>query len=560
MNAATAAARGFVAGLIDAGVVEAVVAPGSRNGPLSLALAAADRVGAMRLHVRHDERSAAFVALGLATVSKRPVVVVVTSGSAGSHLAGAAVEAAQAGIPLVLITADRPSALTGTGASQTIPQRDLLAGTGASFLALPEGDDAAELARSWTNGARSAVGVAWHGPGPVHVNAPFGEPLTPTDDWSDIPATSEVPVPPRGEVEPTARDWGVAGKRGVIVAGPAPGVTSAGVVALSRAFGYPVLAEPTLAPWPADVVMAHAPLLTQRHPHLQPDVVIAVGRVGLSRAEAMLLRDCDVVAIAPPPGVTRSGARLVLPGMPSDAALRVASAHAPAPSGWLSSWRAASDETRVHVSAVLRANPDSSLALARSVVAGLSFDGLLHLSASLPARDVATVAANDVSSAWESGSIAVTMNRGANGIDGMASTAIGAALAWQRRGGGRAIAYLGDVGTLHDLPGFVVAPSEPTPDLTFVVSDNDGGGIFSTLEQSSVRDFERVFGTPHGRDLVAVLNALGVPSVRTSVADVADALHEPHSGLRAIIVPTLSRADEAVVHRQLLDASSVRPA
>jgi 2-succinyl-5-enolpyruvyl-6-hydroxy-3-cyclohexene-1-carboxylate synthase len=504
------------------------------------------------LHVRHDERTAGFLALGLATVSGRPVPVFVTSGSAGAHLAAATVEAAQAGIPLILVTADRPAALIGTGANQTIPQRELLVGAGAALLELPELSDAAAAATAWAQGARSAVGTAWHTPGPVHVNASFAEPLAPDDDWADIPAARAVPVPPRGEVEPTPNGWGVAGRRGVVLAGPAPGVTAAGVAQLARALGFPVLAEPALAPWPADVVYAPAGLITRRHPHLFPDVVVAIGRVGLSRGEAALLLDADVVAIAPPPGVTRSGARLVLPGMPSTAAIAAEAARADAPADWLPGWRTAAVATADQVAAVCAANPDSSLNLARAVADALRPGMLLHLAASLPARDFATVATNPVGSAMADGPIRVTMNRGANGIDGLVSTAIGAALAWQATDGGPAIAYLGDIATLHDLPGFVVAAGEPTPDLTFVISDNDGGAIFSTLEQRDAAGFERVFGTPHARDLVAVLTALGLPTQRVAIDEVAAALGVPHQGLRALVVRTLDRHAEGAVRTALL--------
>ncbi len=554
LNNATASARGFVAGLIAAGVVEAVVAPGSRNGPLTLALAAADAAGALRLHVRHDERSAAFLALGLATVSERPVPVVVTSGSAGAHLAPATIEAAQAGIPLVLVTADRPAALIGTGANQTVPQRDLLVGVGAQFIALPENPDNDYVQRAWFNGARSAVGVASNGPGPVHVNAPLTEPLAPSSDWTDVPRATVEPVS-RGELGPTAKGWGAAGKRGVVLAGPGPGVTPGAVAALGRALGFPVLAEPALAPWAPDVVLPHAPLLTRRHPDLVPEVVVAVGRVGLSRAEAALLRDVDVVAVAPPPGVTRVGARFVLPGMPSAQALAAEAARATLPTDWRDQWRSAAIETSDHVLSVLEEFPDSSLALAHTIVETLPDDGLLHLAASLPARDIATVASADSNPAWGNGNIKVTMNRGANGIDGMASTAIGAALAWQRQGGGAATVYLGDIAALHDLPGLIVASGEPTPNLTFVVSDNDGGGIFSTLEQAGLPYFERVFGTPHGRDVAAVFAALGIPSQRVMPADVAAVLRTESVGMRAIIVPTLAREAEALIRSRLVSVN-----
>ena len=548
---ATAAARGFVTGLVAAGVHEVVVAPGSRNAPILFALMAADANGALRLHVRHDERSASFLALGLATVSGRPVPVVVTSGSAGAHLAAATVEAAQAGIPLVLVTADRPAALIGTGANQTIPQRELLVGAGAHFVSLPEHDDPDFVRRAWFNGARSAVGVAWHGPGPVHVNAPLSEPLAPQDVWADAPGATDVEVPDRGAIGPSANGWGLAGRRGVVVAGPGPGVTAENVASIGRALGFPVIAEPSLAPWSHDVVMPHAPLITRRHTNLVPEVVVAIGRVGLSRAEAALLADTEVFAIAPPPAVTRTGARIVLPGVPTIEGLAAEAARAVPVAGWLDDWHLAAIETSAHIDKVLAEYPNSSLNLARQVVKSLQRNGLLHLAASLPARDVATVATTEPRTAWADGDIRVTMNRGANGIDGMASTAIGAALAWQRAGGGDALAYIGDIATLHDLPGFIVSPSEPRPNITFIISDNDGGGIFSTLEHAKVPGFERVLGTPHGLDIVATLRGVGIDAERVDIADVAAAANHATSGIRALVVPTMTRSDEAAVRSAL---------
>jgi 2-succinyl-5-enolpyruvyl-6-hydroxy-3-cyclohexene-1-carboxylate synthase len=248
---------------------------------------------------------------------------------------------------------------------------------------------------------------------------------------------------------------------------------------------------------------------------------------------------------------------MVLPRVPSAAAIAAEAKMSSAPNGWLQKWQAAAVETGAHLDAVLAAHPTSSLALARAVVSAVPNNGLLHLAASLPARDVATVAINASGTSWAEGNIRVTMNRGANGIDGMASTAIGAALAWQRAGGGAAIAYLGDIATLHDLPGFIVSATEPTPDLTFVISDNDGGGIFSTLEQANASGFERVFGTPHGRDVAAVLNALGIPTSRVTVGALGAHLATPNAGLRAFVVSTLARSDEAEIRTELLTTNPV---
>jgi len=279
----------------------------------------------------------------------------------------------------------------------------------------------------------------------------------------------------------------------------------------------------------------------------RPDEVLVVGRPTLSRAVLALLRD-PRVAVTVVAGTarwadpTRTAAH-VLPALPvSDGR------HAP-DDEWLSRWRDAEVRARGAVDDVLDASM-SEARLARDLYAALPAGALLYLGSSMPVRDVFhAAAARD--------GVTVLANRGAAGIDGTLSSAIGAALAWQRSGGGPAFALVGDLTALHDTNGLVLGPDETRPDLTVVVVNNDGGAIFSLLEQGSDGDsatFERVFGTPHGVDLAAWCGATQTPFTRVndSVEALTAAL-DPRSGLQVVEVRTC-RSDVRVMRASLAAA------
>jgi 2-succinyl-5-enolpyruvyl-6-hydroxy-3-cyclohexene-1-carboxylate synthase len=578
VNPSTAFATAFVDELIRCGLREAVIAPGSRSAPLAMALhAAASAPGSgLRLHVRIDERSASFVALGLAKASGRPVAVVCTSGTAAAHFHAAVIEADESGVPLIVLTADRPPELRGTGANQTIDQIKLYGDAVRWFCeaGVPE-DRPGQVAywrslacRAWSQADGNVAGY----PGPVHINVPLREPLVPdgAPTWYESldgrpdgqPWTRTVSARGSAGTLPDHQlDWT---ERGLVVVGDGA-ADPAGAVRLAAEAGWPLLAEPSSGARQGPMALSSyeflldAPEFTSRH---QPDVIVSAGRPGLTRDQLALLRRGAarhvVLAEAPDrwldPARTATDVtcRIALRDVPSERAesSRTTESGGPTPrarSAWLRSWLTADAAARTAADAVLAADGTlSEPMLARDVGAALPPDALLWVASSMPARDLDRhmVPRADVR---------VLASRGASGIDGLVSTALGAALAHQAAGGGPAVALLGDLAVIHDVPGLMLGPQEPRPDLCIIVVNNDGGGIFSTLEQAAFADsFERVFGTPHGADLSALAAAAGLPYARlTDEDDVRTAL--AGSGLRLIEVCT-SRADGAKLRAAVTQA------
>ncbi len=544
MNPSTAFARVLVDELLRGGVTDAVLAPGSRSAPVALALAAAERAGRLRLHVRIDERTASFLALGLAKASRRPVPVLTTSGTAAAHLHAAVLEADAAGVPLLALTADRPPELRSTGANQTIEQAGLYGGAvrWAADVGVPETGREAAQNRYWRSLVAKALvtaGGALSGdPGPVHLNLALRDPLMPGDD--DV-ETLDGPWAGRAGSAPwTAVDRadGAAAHahrlppRTLVVGG------DGSVPGLPLDLGRPVLAEPGSPSWGGSlrggVLLLGSPAWLAAH---RPEHVLVLGRPTLSRPVNALLADPAVMVetVSPAPrwaDAVRSSSRVTRTldgdGDGGDAA----------DDDWAAAWRSAADRVGSAVDAVLDAAPELTAArVARDVVAGLPAGALLVLGSSTPVRDVDRVAVPRAD-------LTVLANRGVAGIDGTISTAIGAALVHK----GPAFALMGDLTFLHDLTGLLTGEGERVPDLTVVVPDNDGGGIFAQLEPGEERyeaGYRRVFGTPHGRDLVAVAQALGWAATRVTTADeltVALRLGGP----RIVVVRTDQRAEAAL--------------
>ena len=549
MNPSTALGRVLVDELVRCGVREAVLAPGSRSAPLAFALHAADAAGRLRLHVRIDERSAGFLALGLAKASGRPVVVVTTSGTAAANLHPAVLEAAHAGVPLLALTADRPPELRGVGANQTVDQLGLF-GSAARFVELGTPEIRAGQNAYW----RSTICRAVAAGGPVQLNLALREPLVPEpgDHWPAAagdrpeehwPAATGWPESLAGrpggrpwtEVVPPAPPGPVADDlpaRTVVVLGdaPAPSVTAA--VALADARGWPVVAEPSALLASGPCLLPGGDLLLRggfpaAH---RPDRILAVGRPTLSRAVARLLASAplDVVADGPTWTDPAHRAARVLPAVPTPAD-PAAAEPSMRDDGWLPAWQAAAAAARTRADDLLDqaglAEPGVAATLMDAVPAG----ALVVCGSSKPVRDLFLAGPRP--------GVTVLANRGAAGIDGTVSTAVGAALAAD----GPTYALLGDLTFLHDANGLVIGPGEPRPDLTIVVVNNDGGAIFGLLEQGAPEHgpaFERVFGTAHGVDLAALCAATGTPHrlVRTR-AELIGALAAP-AGIRVVEVRT----------------------
>ncbi|WP_242909848.1 2-succinyl-5-enolpyruvyl-6-hydroxy-3-cyclohexene-1-carboxylic-acid synthase [Actinomadura terrae] len=546
MNPATALATVLVDELLRCGMTDAVLAPGSRSAPLALALHAAEEAGRVRLHVRIDERSASFLGLGMAKRAGRPVALVCTSGTAAANFHPAVIEAHESGVPLLVITADRPPELRDTGANQTIDQVKLY-GTAARWsteVGVPENRPG--MVAYW----RSLVSRAWGlaqapVPGPVHLNAAFREPLIPDGDetwcepldgdatgaWTKVRAATPGSVL---HVPPT--------RRGVLVVGDGAVNVKRYVAAASMA-GWPVLAEPNgNARYGDHALSSHhfllgVPEFVERH---RPEVVVTLGKPGLSRPLLSLLRRAEEhIVLAPDlahwPDPVRSATQVApeveIPVVSGDDA-------------WLKSWRGADLAAAAAVDGVLDAVPEvSEPRLARDLVAALPGGSLLFTAASMPIRDL-----NQVMRPRRG--IRVMANRGASGIDGLVSTAMGAALLHS----GRSYALLGDLAFLHDQNGLIVGPQDRRPDLAIVVVNNQGGGIFSLLPQAGLRGpFERVFGTPHQVDLEAVAAAHGVPYRRLEVAaDLPKAI--VGEGLRIVEART-DREVNAALHGRMRQAA-----
>jgi 2-succinyl-5-enolpyruvyl-6-hydroxy-3-cyclohexene-1-carboxylate synthase len=544
VNPSTAFATVLVDELMRCGLTDAVVAPGSRSAPLALALhrAASAPGSPLRLHVRIDERSASFLALGLAKTHGRPVAIITTSGTAAAHCHAAVIEADEAGVPLLVLTADRPPELRGTGANQTIDQLKLYGSAVRWFCEAGVPENRPGQVAYWRSLAcRAWSCAAGNGPafpGPVHLNLPLREPLVPGLADPGLASTGA----PRDAAwcEPlTGRQGGAAWtqfesgpgdaqggpaltldwtERGLIVAGDGA-ADPAGLAALAAQAGWPLLAEPSSGARQGPVALSSYPYLLDSPAFLgghHPDLIISAGRPGLSRGQLALLRGASTdgadvgrrhVVLSQGPGRWSDPARTA-----SEVATRVVLRGAPGgagQSGWLQSWLAADAAARRAADEVLAS--DSGLSeplLAREIAAALPAGGLLWAASSMPVRDLDRhmLARPD---------LRVLASRGASGIDGLVSAAIGAAIAHQAAGGGPAVALLGDLALLHDAPGLMLGPLDQRPDLCLLVVNNDGGGIFSTLEQAAFPDaFERVFGTPHGASLSALAAAAGLPYAR----------------------------------------------
>lgn len=543
------AARSAVSALTAAGVTDVVVAPGSRSAPLAYALAEAEVQGRVRVHVRIDERVAGFTALGLARGGHRPAAVVTTSGTAVGELVPAVMEAHHSGVPLVVLSADRPAELHGTGANQTTVQPGIFAQFPAAAADIRAGEDpagaiAAAFARA---GAESPAG-------PIHINLQFRDPLIPqAGDEGELPAADDdggAAVAPPSDPAATGREASVLNRsdahRTVVVAGDGAGEIAA---LFAQRAGLPLLAEPSSnARFGPNAIGAYRLLLEELGPEVER--VVVFGRPTLSRPVAALLarRDVEKALYVPRPVNWFTPGRRPETVITDLAALfDFAGAGAP---GWLRRWQDASAAAMAAVSALLEAEHE----LTGLHVADLVWDhadGNLVLGSSNTIRDMDLVAAPD----WHP--LDVYANRGLAGIDGTISTATGIALA----NGIPTRLLLGDLTFLHDAGALLLGTGEPEPDLQIVVLNDSGGGIFSLLEHGELGEreeygaaVERFFGTPHTANLAALAAGYGVPHRLVHSVDELDAaLDAPVSG-RSIIEVPVQRSSLRDLHARVKDA------
>jgi 2-succinyl-5-enolpyruvyl-6-hydroxy-3-cyclohexene-1-carboxylate synthase len=543
VNPSTAQAAVIVDELVRNRVQHVVVCPGSRNAALAMALHHAAEAGRLTLHVRIDERTAGFLALGLSRAGPRPAAVVCTSGTAAANLHPAVLEAYHSGVGMLVLTADRPPELHGSGANQTIDQRGLF-GSAAVSVDFPVAERRTGQNPVWRGLVCRAVAQAEHGR-PVHVNTPFREPLVPTFEpaWPEpldgrphgLPWTTSTA--PRS-VAGSRVDFPLPARTLMVVgSGRADRAQAAAQVAATA--GWPAVAEPgrqaAALSGGAGVLRCGALLLAcgSLPAELRPDAVVVVGRPTLSRGVRGLMGQVPVYGIGDHPQWTdpQYVAEHVRGWLDLDDMSHVDGEDPE----WLSAWRQA-DASAVTVVDKLLGEEEwpTGLQVARDLVEAVPSGATLFLGSSNPIRDVDLVAE-------PRSDLRVHANRGVAGIDGSVSTAFGVALASEGR---PAYALLGDLTFLHDVNGMLVGPAEPRPDLTIVVLNDDGGGIFALLEQGAAEhqpSFERVFGTPHGADLAALCAGYHVPYVLARSAEELRAALVPRPGLRVVEV----RADRA---------------
>ncbi len=540
-RSATQVASDLVDALAQAGVAEVVVSPGSRNAPLLLAVAAHP---GLRVHVRIDERTAAFLALGLARGSGRPAAVLCSSGTATASYHPAVLEADAAGVPLVVLTADRPPEMRDIGANQTTTQLGLYGG--AVRWTHEVGHDDAGYLRGVVGRAVAEATRPW--PGPVHLNIPLREPLL--DDATTTPSPAEADAPaqatPRtaGSPGPDAEAL-LAGRRTLLVAGEGA-VGGPRTLEVAGRLGIPVLAEPTsgLRSGPAALVGGHwlaaTPDFVDAH---RPEVVVLLGRAVLSRPIAALVAAAEEVVACDPLDRRWDPGRDVTRFVPSTFEDWADGVAAGSPEGWMTAWQ----EADATVQAVLDAEVGegiSELGATRALAAAVPDGGALVVASSLPIRHL-----NETMPVRAG--VRVVGNRGLSGIDGFTSTAVGVALAHD----GPTVALAGDLSVVHDMTGLVIGADEPMPTLPIVVLNNDGGGIFHLLPYGSALDeatFRRLFATPHGLPMGGLAMTMGWG--HTTVDDVAELSHAVRAawttpGITLVEVPTDTPTETARYHR-----------
>lgn len=530
----------FCAVIVDAfvacGVRHVVIAPGSRSTPLALALA--DRED-LEIQIAHDERTAAFMALGVGLATGRPAIALCTSGTAAVHFHAAVVEAHLSGVPLVVITADRPPELHGVGAAQTIDQRALY-GSALRLFADPGVPDVAAV-RSWRSlGERVVTASIGARPGPVQLNVAFREPLVgEVDPELYEQAGSTTPNSRIGVTRLAPGDLGflvdlVAHQvRGVIVAGRSEADPDA-VAALAAALGWPVLADHRSRCRHLDAAVTTFDTLIRDEAFARdhrPDVVIRLGEPLASKVTTQWLRSANATEIhlqgrggVIDPDHTVAHRIVADPTDTLEGWARGIGVGAAVTTPWLARWRQAEIRVRERLDAWFAGRDDLDEPLtARTVVAALPAESHLVVASSMPVRDVEWFAP-------ARGDVTVYSNRGANGIDGVLATAIGVAFATREP----TAVLIGDVALLHDSSSLVALANRGL-DVRIVVIDNDGGGIFSFLPQAATLDssrFETLFATPHGTDLELLARAhrLATRTV-TTPRDLAATLGSPGPSL-----------------------------
>jgi len=517
VNESTSLARAIVRQIIEAGITDVVISPGSRNAPLSFAFYAASQKGLIKIHTRIDERTAAFFALGLAKASGRAVPILCTSGTAVANYHPAVLEAHHTNTPLLVLTADRPARLRKTGANQTTEQARIFGKSVRYFADISGAVFPMEL---------PLYSLA---SGPVHLNIQFEEPLAAdsSSTWLD-----DIKVAPRNiksTQSPSALK--VKSERGVLCVGhDRGGFTTAQVQEFAEQLGWPLISEDPLS---FKNSIAHSSLFlasTVIAKELTPKTVIVIGRTTLSRstntfiaaADKQIIIDSRIATVDTDRNADKRYSQI--PTLESNEV----------DSEWLAKWQKFSERTGKELEKITQW---SEPVLARTIAATIKNGTTLFISSSRPIRDIEAFAS-------ARSDIETFANRGLAGIDGNISTAMGIATARSAT-----IAVLGDLSFLHDLTGLIHAEK---PNLLILVVDNNGGGIFSTLTHRGSDGFESIFGTPHNLDLAAIATGLNIKTnTINSVDQLNKELAQPIEGVRIVIAQMPDRESNADLLKQV---------
>jgi 2-succinyl-5-enolpyruvyl-6-hydroxy-3-cyclohexene-1-carboxylate synthase len=546
--------RAFVDELCRCGMTEACTSPGSRSAPLVLTLARESR---LRAHSHIDERAAGFFALGLAKASGRPVAIACTSGTAAANLMPAVIEAHEARVPLIVLTADRPPELRDSGAGQTIDQLKLYGGAVRWFVEVGTHDVSAGRLR-WMRAlaCRAYWTAIGERAGPVHLNFPLREPLVPD---GSLPADETGRAHGAPRVSRVARRGAASGEplraalrdaqRPVIVAGreERDAELAGTIAAFAQRAGVPLLADPLSGARRGAAAIAHYDLMLREAAFAQdhaPDLVVRVGDLPTSKAlRAWLAESLEATQIAiDPEGAWQDPTASVGLSLAEDPGpLLGAEAASGTVSGWLDSWRGADGRAATAIAGAL--DGISEPLVARVLAEQLSPRTTLFVASSMPVRDV--------ESFWPAldDPPRVLANRGANGIDGTISTALGVAAASD----GPVVALVGDVALAHDIGG-LLGVARLGVSLTIVLLNNGGGGIFDFLPVSEEVDvFEQHVATPTGLDFARVAALYRLRHERPETVESLRAALAAADGATLIEV-TSDRAENVRLHRRVAEA------
>jgi 2-succinyl-5-enolpyruvyl-6-hydroxy-3-cyclohexene-1-carboxylate synthase len=557
MGSSAATTATFCATLVDewlqCGVRHAVVSPGSRSTPIALEIA---KRGEIEMHIFHDERSAAFAALGIAKASGIPAILVCSSGTAAVEFHPAVVEAHYSEIPILVCTADRPAELQGVGAPQTIDQRNLYGVSVRKFVNAEVADDSES--QTWRLIARDLFATSLGKVrGPVHLNLRFREPLMgvatnlPQRDERSVSITDNVGLPSARLLRKLNK--ALKYKRGVIIAG-AENFQVESVLHLAETLSWPVLADPRSgARVPSKFVVAAADSILRDEDFakkLQPQVVLRFGTLPASKVVNSWLASSGakqiVVTTTPTLADPDKLCALHIVGDIDELCTELISSSSVEQDpkddfAWLDLWSASEESAQKSINAAISDEPGlTEPGVARALYGLLPEASNLVVSSSMPIRDIEWFAA-------PRNGLRVYANRGANGIDGVVSTAVGIALATRQP----TSLLIGDIALLHDVNGLISLLSREI-DLRIVVIDNNGGGIFSFLPQAQALDstkFEKIFGTPHGVNIKMLAQAHQINAQEVAnLSDLAEVLSQRGPWLARVVT---DRQENVKVHERI---------